>query len=144
MSQGAIPDGAIVPIEGGKLMTMLRRTIKTEQPRKMIARGFARVNVSSYSQKAHARRTRYEEVYVADKAHKHQRFDTQTNISFGKEDQERVLYPHNDALVVTLLVSNTQLGGYWLTIAVQQIYYFGRPSSKWVLAPKNLDPPRHH
>lgn len=48
----------------------------------------------------------YEEVYVADRSPKYHNLSTPMTISFGKEDREEVLYPHNDALVVTLLVTN--------------------------------------
>lgn len=61
---------------------------------------FANGGPTSSCRKAHARRLRYEEVYTADhrpsrKAHARR-----------EADEEGVLYPHNDALVVTMLINN--------------------------------------
>lgn len=67
----------------------------------IIAGGFAEEGVSTSSQKVYARRERYDEVYVTDRAHKHQ-----MTISFEGKDREGVLYPHDDALVLTIVIAN--------------------------------------
>ncbi|XP_042974738.1 uncharacterized protein LOC122306375 [Carya illinoinensis] len=72
----------------------------------IIAGGFAGGGVSTFSRKAYARRVRYEKVYVTNRAPKHQRLSNQMTVSFGEEDWEGVLYPHDDALVVTLVIAN--------------------------------------
>ncbi|KAF5463281.1 hypothetical protein F2P56_019204 [Juglans regia] len=69
-------------------------------------RGFVGGGTSASSRQAHARRARYEEVYTTDRPPKQPRRKSSKNISFGEEDCEGVLYPHDDALVVTLLVTN--------------------------------------
>ncbi|XP_042954559.1 uncharacterized protein LOC122290966 [Carya illinoinensis] len=71
-----------------------------------IAGGFVRGGVSTSSRKAYTQRARYEEVYVTNRASKHQKLSNQMTISFGKEDREGVTYPHDDALVVTLVIAN--------------------------------------
>lgn len=71
-----------------------------------IVEGFASGGVTASSRKAHTRTTRYHEVYMADKPPKHPKLNSTLTISIGDEDCQGVLYPHNDALVVTLLVAN--------------------------------------
>lgn len=61
---------------------------------------------SSFSRRVHARRASYEVVYMMDKSPTHQKLNAIVAISFGEEDCAGVLYSHDDALVVTLLVAN--------------------------------------
>lgn len=69
--------------------------------------GFASRGATSSGRKAHARETRYREVYSAS-CHptKYQRGEPAPIISFGEVDKERVLYPHYDLLVVTMQITN--------------------------------------
>ncbi|XP_041003955.1 uncharacterized protein LOC121249312 [Juglans microcarpa x Juglans regia] len=53
-----------------------------------IASGFAGGDTSSSSRRAHARRARYEETYVACRLPKHRKLDISVTISFGEEDCE--------------------------------------------------------
>lgn len=58
----------------------------------------------------YARKARYEEVYLTNRALKRQRpSGSPAIISFGKEDRENVLYPHDDTLVITLLIANFKI-----------------------------------
>ncbi|XP_042944579.1 uncharacterized protein LOC122278456 [Carya illinoinensis] len=59
------------------------------------------------SRKAYARKARYEEVFVADRAHKKPKLSNERMvISFEEADREGVIYPHDDALVITLVIAN--------------------------------------
>ncbi|XP_040994331.1 uncharacterized protein LOC121240872 [Juglans microcarpa x Juglans regia] len=71
-----------------------------------VAGGFASGGVTTSSRKAHTCKARYHEVYIVDKPSKHTRLGTTPTISFGDEDCQGILYPHDDALIVTLLIAN--------------------------------------
>lgn len=43
---------------------------------------------------------------MVDRSPKYQKLNASVVISFGEEDYEEVQYPHDDALVVALLVAN--------------------------------------
>ncbi|XP_042944676.1 uncharacterized protein LOC122278563 [Carya illinoinensis] len=51
--------------------------------------------------------TGYEEVFVADRGHKQPKLSNERMvISFEEANREGVLYPHDDALVITLVIAN--------------------------------------
>lgn len=71
----------------------------------IIVGGFVMREASSSMRKAHARRAGYEEVFDVDGPLKQIKTIKTTPKTFGDKDCEGVLYPHDDALVVTLLVA---------------------------------------
>lgn len=72
-----------------------------------IARGFASGGLISSGKKVHTRKAWYDEVYMADHRPSKQRRNTNTPvISFREDDEEGVLYPHDDTLEVTILITN--------------------------------------
>ncbi|XP_042972654.1 uncharacterized protein LOC122304445 [Carya illinoinensis] len=72
-----------------------------------IARGFVSKGVTSSKRKAHVREARYREVYSAFYCPtKYRRGKPAPIISFGEVDEDGVLYPHDDALVVTMQIAN--------------------------------------
>lgn len=71
-----------------------------------IVGGFVGGGTTTSSRKADAHQARYHELYSIGKPSKYPKLGTPSIISFGDEDCESVLYPHEDALVVTLLVAN--------------------------------------
>ncbi|XP_042954678.1 uncharacterized protein LOC122291097 [Carya illinoinensis] len=74
---------------------------------KTIAGGFAGGGISTSSQKAYARKARYKEVFVASRVHKQPKLSNkQMVISFKEADKEEIIYPHDDALVTTLVIAN--------------------------------------
>lgn len=70
------------------------------------AGGFARGGYTSSSRKAHAWRHQYKEVFSPERPPKQVKLHTTIAISFDDEDCEGVIYPHDDALMGTLLVAN--------------------------------------
>lgn len=61
--------------------------------------------IKTYTQKA-----RYEEVFKANKAPKRLRLSNDpTTKSFREDDCEEVLYLHDDALLISLLISNCKM-----------------------------------
>lgn len=64
------------------------------------------LEVTSSGMKTYARWVRYEEVYNVERLVKQPRKKVSPTISFDDEDCQEVVYPHNDALMVTILVAN--------------------------------------
>lgn len=71
-----------------------------------IAGGFVGGGATTLRRKAHARQAKYHEVFSADKPSKYPKLEVSPIISFKEEDWEGILYPHDNALVVTLLITN--------------------------------------
>jgi hypothetical protein len=67
--------------------------------------GLAGGGESTSARKAHARSVHIEEVYQVDRPWKVQKTSTET-ISFYDKDAKGVSMPHDDALVVTMIVAN--------------------------------------
>lgn len=61
---------------------------------------------SALGRKAYARWVRYEEVFSVRRPPKQAQTHKTLVVSFDDVDYERVVYPHDDALVVTILVAN--------------------------------------
>ncbi|XP_042942693.1 uncharacterized protein LOC122276864 [Carya illinoinensis] len=73
----------------------------------MIAGRFAGGGISTSNRKAYARKARYEEVFMADRAHKQPKLSNERMvISFEEADREGIIYPHDDALVITHIIAN--------------------------------------
>lgn len=71
-----------------------------------IAGGFTGRGATLSRKKAHSREARYWEVYSTSYCPtKYKRGEPTLVISFREADEEGVLYPHNDALVVTMQVA---------------------------------------
>lgn len=68
--------------------------------------GFVAGRASLSARQAHDRRARYKEVFAVDRHLKQTKTRKTTSISSGNEDCKGVLYPHDDALVMSLLVAN--------------------------------------
>lgn len=69
--------------------------------------GFATGGVTSSRRKAHTREACYREVYSTTyHSTKYRRGKSVPMISFGEADEEEVLYPHDDVLVVTMEIAN--------------------------------------
>lgn len=61
----------------------------------------------SSGRKAHTRESYYREVYLATyHPTKYRKSKLAPAISFREDDEEGVLYPHDDALVVTIQITN--------------------------------------
>jgi ribonuclease HI len=70
-----------------------------------IAGGFAAGGSSSSSRRAYARRLSSGEILSLERPSKARRLEHEA-VSFSPEDEEGVFYPHDDALVITLLIGN--------------------------------------
>lgn len=72
-----------------------------------IAGRYAGGGITSSVRKAHARRVRYEEVFTTYKAPLSTRSHArELVINFSEKDEEGVLCPHDDALVVVVRIAN--------------------------------------
>lgn len=66
--------------------------------------------MSASGRKAYTQKARYGEVFMADRGPKRQKLNNDSmTISFGEEDREAVLYLHEDALVINLLIFNCKM-----------------------------------
>lgn len=72
----------------------------------MIAGGFTGGGTTASNKKVYTHRARYKEVYTTKRLSKQPRHKNPKSLSFGEKDCEGVLYPHDNALVVMLLVAN--------------------------------------
>ena len=58
------------------------------------------------------------------------RTTNEQSITFTDEDAEKVHHPHDDAIVITLLIPTIQPEGCWWIMEVQQTFYITLPFSK--------------
>ncbi|XP_042944821.1 uncharacterized protein LOC122278703 [Carya illinoinensis] len=74
---------------------------------KTIAGGFVGGGISTSNRKAYARNARYEEVFMVDRVHKQPKLSNERMvISFEEANREGIIYPHDDALVIILVIAN--------------------------------------
>lgn len=77
---------------------------------RIITRGLSGASVSASSRKAYTQKAKHEEVYMVNRAPKRERLgNNPTVISFEEEDWGDVLYSHDDALLITLLIANFKM-----------------------------------
>ncbi|XP_042950285.1 uncharacterized protein LOC122282398 [Carya illinoinensis] len=74
---------------------------------KTIAGGFVGAVISTSSRKVYAWKVRYEEVFMADRAHKQPKLSSERMVkSFEEAGRKGIIYLHDDALVITLVIAN--------------------------------------
>lgn len=69
-------------------------------------KGIRQGSSTSFGRKAYARRARYKQVFNIERLAKQARTHKTITISYNDNDCKGIIYPHNDALVVTMLVTN--------------------------------------
>lgn len=65
--------------------------------------GYAGGGTTSFTRRAIAHKACYEEVFIIGRASTR---SESTPITFGEKDEESILHPHDDALVITMQVAN--------------------------------------
>ena len=72
---------------------------------RVIVREFSGGSEFSSARKNHSRRTKQAEVFTIDRLNKKARSDV-SNIVFTKDETAKLSHPHDDALVVSAIISN--------------------------------------
>ena len=97
----------------------------------MISGGFAGGGESSSAQKAHLRSIRLAEIGEIHAVSKLPRLDT--TITFSDSNLEGCQHPHDDPLVVRVIVANTTVHRVLIDNEIQLTSFSPQPSTKWVL-----------
>ena len=101
----------------------------------MISGGFAGGGESSSARKAHLRSIRSTEMGEIHAVSKLPRLDT--TITFSDSDLEGCQHPHDDPLVVRVIVANTTVHRVYLIMGARPTSFFPQPSTKWALGEKS-------